>query len=309
MRRAAGATLVVALAAGVVAVAHAYFTSARTSPQTIQAVPDFLPPTINSAAVYANGSPGVVASTGYQVYAQIADQGNPPSGVKRVTADVSSLGGSTALTLSAGSYPPGQSLYNYGSATQTASGSLVPGASKPYTITATDNLDQATTQSFSVTVGGGSTCRATGITAPNGGARVRAVDAGDRITFSFSTKVDQQSIVPGWSGGGSPGPMTVKLSDDGSSDKITVWNGSTQTPLGTINTGGNYVTGGTVTYNGTLTQSGNDIILSIDTSPSGAATASGPTSMTWSPNSGITYNNGLPCSTTPVTQPSAVDNF
>jgi hypothetical protein len=308
MRRAAGATLVVALAAGIVAVAHAYFTTSRTSPQTIQAVPDFLPPTIGSAAVYANGAPGVIASTGYQVYAQVSDQGNPPSGLKRVTADVSSLGGSTALTLTAGSYPPGQTLYNFGSATQTASGSLVPGSSKAYSVTATDNLDQAATQSFSVTVGGGSACKATGISAPNGGARVGAPDAGDRITYSFSTKVDQESIVPGWTGNGSPGPMTVKLSDGGSSDTITVWNGSTQTPLGTIQTGGNYTTG-TVTFSGTLIASGNDIVLSIDTSPSGVATVSGPTAMTWSPGSGITYDNGRPCSTAAVTQSSPVVNF
>jgi predicted ribosomally synthesized peptide with SipW-like signal peptide len=310
VRRAAGMAIVVVLAAGIVAVAHAYFTASKTSPQTIQAVSDFLPPTIGSAAVYAGGAPGVIASSGYQVYAQVADQGNPPSGVKRVTADVSSLGGPTALTLTPGAYPPGQSLYNYGSATQTASGSLVSGTTKLYNVTATDNLDQAATGSFSVTVGGGgSACRATGITAPNGGAKVRTVDAGDRITFSFSTSVDQQSIVPGWSGGGSPGPMTVKVSDAGSSDTITVWNGSTQTPLGTIQTGGNYVASGTVDFSGTLIKSGNDIILTIDTSPSAATTTPGPTTMTWTPASGITYDNGKPCATTPATQPSAVDNF
>ena len=304
MRRVAVAALAVSLV--VVAAAHAYFTARKTSPQTIQAVSDFLPPTISATSVYALGAPGVVPAMPYQVYAQVADQGNPPSGTKTVVADVSSLGGPTSLSLTAGSYP---APFNYGSAPQTASPFLVPGTTKPFGVTATDNLGQAATRSSTVTVGAGNACKATGITAPNGGAKGRTVDSGDRITFSFSTQVDQSSIVPGWSGGGSPGPMTVKLADNGSSDTITVWNGSTQTPLGTIQTGGNYTSSGTLAYSGTLIASGNDIILTIDTYIANAATASGPTTMTWTPGSGITYDDGQPCSTAPTTQPSPADNF
>ena len=103
--------------------------------------------------------------------------------------------------------------------------------------------------------------------------------------------------------------MTVKLSDNGSSDTITVWNGSTQTPLGTIDTGGNYTSSGTVSYSGTLIQSGHDIILTIDASPSGTASAAGPTRMTWTPGNGMTDESGAPIATTPTTQPSSVNNF
>jgi len=216
MRRLAAAALVRTVAAGVAAAARAYFTARQTSPQTIQAVTDFIPPTISSSAVYASvlgiPLPGVVQLFPYNVYAQVADQGNPAAGVSTVTADVSSIGGPANLKLTAGSYRPlGQATYNYGSAAQNAP-VLILGSIKRYSITAGDSVNPPVTQSYTVTVvsssgggGGGVGTTATGVSAPNGGARPLAMDAGDRITYSFSTKVDASSIVPGWSGSGSPG--------------------------------------------------------------------------------------------------------
>src|SRR5262249_47002363 len=83
------------LAACVVAASvQAAFTANKTTPQTIVAVTDFLPPTVAASQVSGPGGAGTVQpGKSYTVCAQVSDQGNPPSGVATVRADVGQIAG------------------------------------------------------------------------------------------------------------------------------------------------------------------------------------------------------------------------
>jgi chitinase len=316
MTRLVVALAVLAVAAVAAATIRAAFTTDTTSPQTLQSVADFLPPVVSALQILGpNGAADVVqAGSTYRVCAQVADQGNPPSGVKSVTADVSQIAGSQSTAiLAAGTCTIGSATFNYASTDQTASTQLVSGTTKTYVVTATDQLGQSAARSASALVQAPPVqgCHGTAITATNGGAAVQQIDSGDVILFSFSTEVDQQSIVPGWTGDGSPGPVAITVKDAGSADTITVVNQGTTTPLGTIATKTNFVSGGDATFSGTLTSPGTDIRLTVDYQSGGPGqTVKGAaTAMTWTPGTGIKDKSGKPCSTTPVTQPSVTANF
>ena len=165
-RRRCVAAAVAAGACLVAAAAYGAFTSTRTNPQTLTSVPDFLPPVAARAQVVGD-VPGIVyPGRQYRVYAQVADQGNPPAGVQTVKADVTSLGGSAALSLAAGSFTAGGISYNYGSSAQTAPAGVTTGPTRPYGLTMTDALSQSSTQSFTVSVQPG--CVPVAIDAANG---------------------------------------------------------------------------------------------------------------------------------------------
>ncbi len=295
---------------------HAAFTSSKTTQQTLASAPDFLSPTISAAQVAGpDGAAGVVqAGASYRVCAQVADRGNPPSGIASVRADVGSIAGvATTATLTAQACMIGSGSYNYGSGTLTAGSGLAAGTSVPYSVTAADALGQSATQSSSVNVAAPpSSCRGTSITATNGGAAVQQVDSGDVILFGFSTAIDQKSIIPDWTGNGSPGPVRIKVADSGSADTMTVEYNGSQIPLGSIAAKTNFVNGGTAVFGGTLTMAGNNVRLAVDyltsegpgTPVKGAASA-----MTWTPGAGLKDTSGHPCSTASVTQPSTTANF
>jgi hypothetical protein len=308
------AALVIAAVAAVTI--RAAFTASTTSPQALQSAADFLPPVVSTLQILGPTGAADIVQPGaaYRVCAQVADQGNPPSGVKSVTADVSQIAGSQSTAiLSAGTCTIGSASFNYASSTQTASTQLVNGATVTYTATATDQLGQSAARNANALVQAQQPqgCHATAITATNGGAAVQQIDSGDVILFSFSTEVDQQSIVPGWNGDGSPGPVAITVKDAGSADTITVVNQGTTTPLGTIATKTNFVDGGDATFSGTLSSPGNDIRLTVDYQSGGPghAVKGASTAMTWTPGAGIKDKSGKPCSTTAVTQPSATANF
>jgi len=298
-------------AAGVVVLSvEAAFTATRSTPQTLQSVADFLPPTLTAQVLGPNAAAGVVQpGAGYKVCAQVTDQGNPPSGVKSVTADLSSIAGTSSIvTLTSGLCTIGGTTYNYVADNRVAAATLQPGASVPYTVIAADNLSQSASQAFNVTVQAApASCRAVGLTATNGGAYAQQIDGGDKMRFSFSTAVDQASIVPGWVGGGSPGPLVVKVTNAASNDVITpTYNGAT-TGLGTIATHTNFVNADT-NYGGTLTMSGNDVVLAIDYLQFGSPVTGTASAMTWSPGA-VRDTAGAACSTAPFTQPAPVANF
>jgi hypothetical protein len=295
---------------------RAAFTSSKTTQQTLASVADFLPPTISVAQVSGpGGEAGVVqAGASYRVCAQVGDQGNPPSGIATVRSDVGSIAGvATTATLTAQACTIGSGSYNYGSGTLTAGSRLAAGASVPYSVTAADALGQSATQSYSVNVATPpSSCHGTAITATNGGAAVQQVDSGDAILFGFSAAIDQTSIISDWTGNGSPGPVRIKVADNGSADSITVEYNGSLLPLGTIATKTNFVNSGTAVFGGTLIMSGNNVRLTVDYLTSegpGIPVKGSASAMTWTPGAGLRDTSGGPCSTAPVTQPSSTANF
>jgi hypothetical protein len=109
------------------------------------AAPDFRVPVVTTAVVVPAGvtgaggylSPGVQ----FSVYANVADTGNPPSGVASVTANLSTLSaGSTAVPLTpcSSNCTVGAVTYGYVSSAVTADNSLTAGA-KTFTVDAVDN--------------------------------------------------------------------------------------------------------------------------------------------------------------------------
>ena len=277
---------------------------------------DFLPPVASGANVLGpNSTAGIVEpGAAFEICAQVSDQGNPPAGLKTVTADATAISGNAAVPLSLASCHIGSGTYNYSSATQTAKAGLTVGATLSYTLHMTDALSQAAAQSYTVLVQAAAPpagCRASSITATNGGAAVQQMDSGDVILFGFTEPIDKQSIIPGWTGNGAAPPVTIKVADHSSADLITVVYNGTATPLGTIATNANFVTGGEVDFGGTLTTTGNDVRLSVDYKSGGSgSTVKAPASaMTWTPGSGLRDTSGNPCSSVPATQPAAVANF
>ena len=109
--------------------------------------PDFARPVADRATItHSNGTEGhVKASAGYIAYANVlADEGNPPSGIASVSADLSALGGSSATPLTTSTCPCtiGGQTYNYKTATLTAGAGTSEG-SKTFSLTLTDNASNS----------------------------------------------------------------------------------------------------------------------------------------------------------------------
>jgi hypothetical protein len=301
----AGASLIIS------AIARGAFTTSATSPQTLQAVPDFLPPLATGSQIVGSAPGAVAPGEQYQVYAQVADQGNPPAGTQSVTADLSAISGSgSAVPLTAGSYTVGGSSFNFRSASQTASAGLTNGSTEHYALTMTDALGQAATQTgYSVSVQ--VACAASAITADNGGKKAGEVDEGDVITYTFTVPVANASVLPGWTSG--IALVRVDLADAGGRDQVTIssFTGGTSTRLGVIDTKADYAGGKDRTFDGSMNQGGNTVVVTVGPRRSGGnpPSVSQNTAMTWTPGVGLTDEQGAACATTPVTQPTVRRNF
>src|SRR2546423_382329 len=141
MRRAVRVLVAVALIAAAPA-AFAAFTSTASATNTVGTAADWTAPSVSSTVIakqtgYLAGS--IKQGGTYYVYANVADSGNPASGISTVKTDESAVtSGQTNVSLTAGSYSVGGITYNYRSALQTASSPL--SGTKNYTITSTDAL-------------------------------------------------------------------------------------------------------------------------------------------------------------------------
>src|SRR5882724_468954 len=153
-RRAVAVTAVVVLAAAAPA-ALATFTKSTTASNSIGAAADWTAPSVSSTVIAKQTGylAGAIKQGGtYYAYANVADSGNPPSGVSTVKTDESAVtSGQTNVSLTAGSYSVNGVTYNYRSALQTASNPLSGG--KTYTITSTDALAYSRLQTgYTVTI-------------------------------------------------------------------------------------------------------------------------------------------------------------
>jgi signal peptidase len=283
--------------------AFASFTSTTTAANSVASAADYLPPSVSATVVAKQTGylAGAIKPTGsYYVYANVADSGNPASGVSTVTANVSALTtGSTAVSLTAGSYSVNGVSYGYRSALLTATGP--PVGTKSYSITSTDAQAHSQTQSgYSVTVDSTAPTATDIQTTNHAGGTAGKAESGDTIVFSFSEQLDPQSVLGGWTGASTA--VTVHLEDGGcalnllgvqicNDDTMEVYSGAT--PLATL--GGpvdlkdpNYVGGGLLgtsadaVFNATMAESANTIVVTLGSLTGGSATTGGSTLMTWS---------------------------
>jgi hypothetical protein len=301
--RASTAVALLALAACILAAGFsaASFTDTTSNPQTVSSEADFLAPSATSAIAKSQGGVAgyVKAGGGYYVYANVAESGNPASGIASVKADVSAITSrQTAATLSAGSYSVGGSSYNYRSAELKVNGGLSAGP-MAYALVLTDNAGNSRTQSFSVTVDNGPLAGSDFDTANTSGGTSGKAEKGDTISYAFNKPPDPGSIVSGWDGSGSKS-VTVSIADNSSNDTLTV-SGAT---LGSVALQGNYTnTGKTSIFSGsTLTLSGSVVTIVLGSEPSGnARTETTKPAPEWTPSTALYDAAGNACSNSKVT--------
>jgi hypothetical protein len=297
----------VALAAVPVSLA-AFSASTESVGNIVSAASDFRPPLVTATVVGKSigGATGFVKQGGeYFVYANVAaDTGNPASGIAGVRADVSTVTtGSTAVTLTAGSFSAGGVPYGYRSAALTANAVLAEGA-KAFTATATDNALNANSLGGSVTVDN-TAPKASDVQTTNvGGGTNGLAEQGDTLVLSVSEPVEAESILAGWNGTATN--VTVRIVDNSllglglGNDIVQIFNSANTAalPLGSVDLGrSDYVTGlvggnvkfGATGTKSTMTMSGNTITVVLGTYEgegllgSNRQTAGGNGTAVWTP--------------------------
>ena len=290
-----------ALAACVLAVGFsaASFTDTVQNPQTATAIADWVGPSASSSVIAK--TPGAVSgyvkeNGSYFVYANVADSGNPASGISSVTASVSSITtGQTAVPLVAGSYSTGGVSYNYRSAELKAKSSLSAGT-KNYTLTMEDAAKNKTEgQSFSVVVDNGPFKGSDFETANTSGGTEGKPEKGDSVIFTFNEVVDPNSIVSGWTGSGTK-PVTVSITDSAANDNLLV-SGAT---IGSVALKGDFTTGTTTFSSSSISVSGSTVTIVLGTS-SGSPKEAGKVKPVWTPSASNYDRAGNASSTTTIT--------
>jgi hypothetical protein len=288
--------------------ALAAFTSATSAANTVATAADWTAPSVSSTIVakqtgYLAGS--IKQGGTYYVYANVADSGNPASGISTVKTDESAVtSGQTNVSLTAGSYSVNGVTYNYRTVLQTASSPL--SGTKNYTLTSTDALGYSRLQTgYTVTIDN-TAPTATNISTGNAGGGTHGyAEIGDTITFTFSEQIDPESILAGWTGAATN--VVVELIDGGctvvlcAADDFQIYNAaySATLPLGSVDLGGGgyygcsgigVLCGKTPTAFGatgtasTMVQSANTITITLGTNSGGNGTihtVGGNTDMAW----------------------------
>jgi hypothetical protein len=291
-----------------------------TSPSagnSITAATDFRAPAASAAAIGKTtaGATGFIKKAGtYFVYANVADTGNPASGVSTVTANVNSItAGSTAVALAAGSFTAGAVTYNRRSASLTAGTGLAAG-SYGFSLTLTDVAGNSSTQSgFSVTVDN-TVPNGSDVQTTNGGATAGLTEAADKITFSFSEAPEPNSILANWSGASTGVVVRLNNGSGSANDTVTIFNAAnaTQLPLGSVNLGRADYTSANITFGATGTAStmvlsGSTVTIALGTQSAAATPAAATGTMIWTPSATATDVAGNAVSTTAVTESGTAD--
>jgi hypothetical protein len=162
----------------------------------------------------------------------------------------------------------------------------------------------------------------------NGGAIAGRLDAGDTMTFTYSTQMSTASLSAGWSG--SSMPVTLRLRDGNTAglglgnagDTVDILIPGTTTPvnLGSVNLKGDYLKNNkTSTFTATMsattaTVNGLPVTvvqITVGTLISGGALRTAATTsaaaMIWTPSSAATDLGGTASSNAPVTEAGALD--
>jgi hypothetical protein len=298
-RTVAVAAVVVLAAAAPGAVAT--FTRTASASNSVTAAADWTAPSVGSTVIAKQTGylAGAVKQGGaYYVYANVADSGNPASGVATVKTDESAVtSGQTNVTLAAGSYSVNGVAYGYRSALQTASSPLSGG--KTYSITSTDALGYSSLQTgYTVSVDNTAPTAVDIQTTNHAGGTVGTAEIGDTMIYTFSEQIDPQSILAGWTGASTN--VIVHLEDGGctlilcGADDFVIYNGGSQlSTLGVVSladagyTGGSLLGSAPDTIFGatgtasTMVQSGATITITLGTRSGSGADNGGTTTMSW----------------------------
>jgi hypothetical protein len=316
--RAAGAVLGSAAAAAVVTGGtFASFNAATSnSGNLFSAKTDWVGPTVDAVvASKGTGVDGHVRPGGtYYVYADVpGDSGVPPSGTKSVATDVSALTAAEgAAALAAGTFTRGGTTYNRRSGLLTVDPGTTEGV-KTFTLTAVDNDDNETHKiNLPVTVDA-TPPATTDVQGTNGsGGTAGRPEAGDQVTYTFSERVEADTILAGWSG--IPADLvTVRLTDDPAGDILAVYDrtNTVATALGAVALGGTDYTGADATFADSSIEMSTSapwtVTVTLGTPSGPTTTQSSPTTSSWMPQAGITDVAGNALPTTARSETGAAD--
>ena len=275
-------------------------------------VADVTAPVVTATAIAktAGGTQGFVRQGGtYYVYANANDPGTPTSGVAQVRANVATVTtGSTNIVLNAGSFTIGGVTYGYRSNALTASNPLAAGV-KSYTVWAVDSVGNVgATSGGNVTVDNTAPAP-TGIQTTNAGIAGKA-ESGDKIVFTFGEAMEPTSIVTGWTGAAAT-TVTVRVTNNGGSDRVQIWNAAntTQLPLGQIRLNrADYVTATSNFTGSSMTLVGGVVTVTLgSTTSTSVTTAAGTGTMRWTPSATATDLAGNGASTGNFNETGAAD--
>jgi hypothetical protein len=316
--RGGGAVLGTAVAAGLVTSGTfaAFSGQSSSAGNSISAKADWVGPTVNAVlASKGTGVDGYVHPGGtYRVYADVpADSGAPPSGTKSVVSDVTALTAAGAATdLAAGTFVRGGASYNRRSAELTVDPATPEGV-KTFTLTATDNDNNETHRiNLPVTVDGTPPATTDVQTEDGPGGTAGHPEAGDRITYTFSERVEPETIVAGWTGAAAA-RVTVRLTDGVAGDTIAVFDEGNTDPvaLGGIDLGGTDYAAADVTFTDSTVEVSTSApwTATVTLGPAGGATTTEatPSAAAWTPLAGITDIAGNALPTTARTETGAAD--
>jgi hypothetical protein len=302
--RAVGAiALAVAIGTGIPAALATFGDANVQARSTFTAATDWAAPQVSSTVIakatgYLAGS--IKQGGLYYVYANVADSGNPASGLSVVTADVSAVTtGAVAIPLVAGSYSVNGVSYTHRSAVLTAL-ALLGAGSKSYSISTLDlALNSGTQTDFTTSVDNTAPTAADIQTTNRAGGTAGKAETSDTITFTFSEQIDPQAILSGWTGASTS--VVVRVIDGGctlvlcGADSFAIYNAanSSQLPLGTVDLNASNYTGGGLLGTqppalfgatgtaSTMVQSGSTITITLGTHSGEAADTGSSTTTAW----------------------------
>jgi hypothetical protein len=168
--------------------------------------------------------------------------------------------------------------------------------------------------------------RGTDVQTASGGTTPGRLDAGDTMTFTYSTQMNPASIMAGWNG--TAAPVTLRLRDGnllslgnaGDTVDVLVPGTSTLVNLGSVNLKGDYVKNNkTSTFNATMTATTATVNglpvtvvqVTLGSLLGGGALRTAPTTsaatMVWTPSGAATDLGGSACSNALVTETGNLD--
>lgn len=276
---------------------------------TITAAADFRAPSSSARAIgkAEGGVAGFIRPGGtYSLLAQVADTGNPASGVSAVSANLSTLtSGQTAATLTAGTYEFDDVSYNRRTATLTA-GALANGTYS-YSLTLKDGAGNSRTESgYTVTVDGTAPTASSIQTANKSGGTAGRPEQGDVVTFTYSETIDPLADATGLT-------AVVRIDNNataGGNDRLQVWDSAntSQLPLGSVDLGRNDYVGTSRTYTASpIALSGAVVTVTLGAASGLGTTAAGTGSLSWTPSSGLVDRAGNAVSTATRTESGTAD--
>ncbi len=305
MKRALLLLVGIVLGVGTPATMATFKESAGTAGNSIVADPDWVAPPVDQAHVIKSqgGKAGYVRPGGsYYLCADIgADSGNPASGLRDVTTDLTRLtNGLLGTVLGAlGAGPPcSASVFDVVTGPHTVKAGAVSGT---VGITTRDNDGNTRTATPSVTVDGAAPAGTTSFFTTNAGATAGKAETNDFLTFTYGEPIDPHSVIAGWDGT-QRSDVFARIIQAGNNDSMDFWRqtgpttylqipvtATTGTPY--MSLGGNYVTG-TVTFSASkLEVSGNNLIVRLGTpdAPGNVNTlaANATSTMTWRTSSAL----------------------